>query len=67
MKMSLSIILIAIFLIAGMVSSSVADELIQVNQTAPDFSATTYDGQTISLSQMRAAGPVVLIFLRSCS
>jgi peroxiredoxin len=42
------------------------DEMLQVGMLAPEFTATAFDGRTISLADLRAKGPVVLVFLRSC-
>jgi peroxiredoxin len=34
---------------------------------APEFIASTYDGSSISLSELKKAGTVVLVFIRSFS
>lgn len=41
--------------------------LLKEKSAAPDFSAVTYDGQTIALTGLIAGGPAVLSFLRSLS
>jgi peroxiredoxin len=33
-------------------------------EAAPEFDAVSFDGNKISLSQLRQEGPVVLVFLR---
>jgi peroxiredoxin len=38
---------------------------LEVGQTAPDFVLPTLDGQTVRLSELLRAGPVVLVFWKS--
>ncbi len=43
------------------------NKLLEKGDEAPGFIATTYDGKNISLSKLKKAGPVVLIFIRGFS
>ncbi len=42
-------------------------KLLVKGDKAPEFIANTYNGSSISLSRLKKAGPVVLIFIRSFS
>ncbi|MBW1848687.1 MAG: redoxin domain-containing protein [Deltaproteobacteria bacterium] len=43
------------------------NKLFEKGDKAPEFIANTYDGKNISLSKLKKAGPVVLIFIRGFS
>ncbi|MBW2568511.1 MAG: redoxin domain-containing protein [Deltaproteobacteria bacterium] len=42
-------------------------KLLVKGDKAPEFTANTYNGSSISLSKLKKAGTVVLIFIRSFS
>jgi hypothetical protein len=64
MAVSLWLCLLVATMFVGVVAAG--DEMLQVGMLAPEFTATAFDGRTISLADLRAKGPVVLVFLRSC-
>ncbi|MFH1436791.1 MAG: hypothetical protein ABIJ56_13880 [Pseudomonadota bacterium] len=39
----------------------------EIGSQAPDFTAGTFDGKTLALSDLTGKGPVVLVFLRGFS
>ena len=43
---------------------TLAGQAVQVGQTAPDFTLPDADHRSVSLSALRARGPVVLSFYR---
>jgi len=43
------------------------NKLLEKGDEAPEFTASTYDGESIGLSELKEAGPVVLIFIRGFS
>jgi len=43
------------------------NKLLEKDDEAPDFTANTYNGSSISLAKLQKAGPVVLIFIRGFS
>ena len=43
------------------------NKLLEKGDEAPDFTANTYNGSSISLAKLQKAGPVVLIFIRGFS
>ena len=45
-------------------NSGIAGQSLQVGQTAPDFALPNAHGQTVKLSDLLAAGPVVVTFYR---
>jgi len=45
-------------------ASGIMNRVARVGQTAPDFTLPNSDGRSISLTDLRAGGPVVLSFYR---
>ena len=43
------------------------NKLLEKGNEAPDFTANTYNGSSISLAKLQKVGPVVLIFIRGFS
>ncbi len=43
------------------------NKLLERGDEAPDFTANTYNGSSISLKKLQKVGPVVLIFIRGFS
>ena len=50
--------------IADLRASGIMNRVAQVGQAAPDFTLPSADGQSVSLAELRARGPVVLSFYR---
>ena len=48
-------------------STMTNNKLLEKGNEAPDFTANTYNGSSISLAKLQKAGPVVLIFIRGFS
>jgi len=47
--------------------SIVALAALNAGTAAPEFSAVSHDGRTVTLSALRQQGPVLLVFLRGFS
>ena len=50
--------------IADLRASGMMNRVARVGQAAPDFTLPGADGQSVSLAELRATGPVVLSFYR---
>ncbi len=47
------------------ISDSAKYNVLKTDAKAPEFTAMTYDGQTIKLSELTKKGPVVLVLFRN--
>lgn len=61
--------LLIVFCVFGFfgVKTAQSNEMLEVGNAAPDFTAKTFDGQELTLSKLLAESPVVLVFIRGFS
>ncbi len=59
------LLMLGLFLSLSACSATDKNEnLLAVGKTAPGFTATSFDGKQVKLSELQQNGPVVLVFLR---
>ena len=56
--------MIACALVLGSVTTTAAEEGVQIGDEVPEIALVTLDGEELSLSSRRGVGPTVLVFFR---
>jgi len=63
-KLFSGLLMAALIFFAIIPRAASGGNMLQAGTPAPDFSATTMDGAPVTLSRLRASGPVVVVFAR---